>query len=64
MGTEGGGWENDEYLEATKTRPVSDNVELMRQAEVPFPSTSGFLYFLRENVKGIQSTARHLPGGH
>ena len=45
MGTEGGGWENDEYLEATKTRPVSDNVELMRQAEVPFPSTSGFLYF-------------------
>ena len=34
LGTEGGGWDNDEYLASTKANPpVTSNVELLRQAE-------------------------------
>ena len=32
QGTEGGGWDNDEYLEATKIRPQTSNAELLKQA--------------------------------
>jgi len=34
QGTEGGGWDNDDYLAETKANPpVTSNVELLRQAE-------------------------------
>ena len=31
-GTEGGGWDNEEYLEATKIRPKTSNAELLKQS--------------------------------
>ena len=30
-GVEAGGWDNDEYLEASKTRPVTSDYDLLRQ---------------------------------
>ena len=33
LGVDSGGWDNDDYLNATKTRPVTTNIELLLQAE-------------------------------